>query len=73
MAFYLRVPSCDTSLSTVEECAVKRLEFLLQISECHGDYISMKDLIDDPLTVESVGIFVMEGSKNDRIGHFFLR
>lgn len=60
------------TISQLENWAVKRLQFLLDIFGCHGNMDAVKQLMESPLSVEKSDCLI-EGTTKDAVSHFILR
>ncbi|KAL5005853.1 hypothetical protein ScPMuIL_017011 [Solemya velum] len=72
MAFYLEPPNGNISLQKLEKFAIRRLNFLIQISELESDHIGMRDILTDSCNVAESECLI-EGTVKDRVSHFILR
>ena len=72
MAFYVKPPKGKIALEKLETYTKKRLEFLLQVWNCSGDVVMMKDLVEEVAMVTDSDCLI-EGSHKDIVSHFMLR
>ncbi|XP_013421355.1 DNA primase large subunit isoform X1 [Lingula anatina] len=72
MTFYFTIPSGNVSLSRLEQFAMERLQFLIQLAACKGDVIQATDLCMQLQHVEHSECLI-QGTLKDKISHFVLR
>ena len=71
MAFYIKPPSGNTRYDQLDVFGRKRLQFLHQVLDCE-DSEAFHNLLQQGDTAENSECLI-EGTKKDRISHFFLR
>ena len=72
MAFYYKPPKGVLSFSKLDHGAKIRLQFLLDIHNCNGNMVLLKDLVEQACTVED-SEWLIEGGKKDQVSHYFCR
>ena len=72
MTFYINPPRGTVRLDKLISYTHKRLGFLLTVYGCHGNVISMRELLEKESTMKDAECLI-EGSKKDNISHFNLR
>ena len=72
MAFYIKPPRGHIDISTLEDWAMKRTMFLLNIYSCRGNLFAVKELIESEETAKCSDCLI-EGTTKDAVSHFILR
>ncbi|XP_071549404.1 uncharacterized protein [Panulirus ornatus] len=73
MAFYIKPPEGNISLSRLYEDAETRLLFLCEVHQCCGSSGQIQSILVDHPSIASNSECLIEGSRKDRISHFVLR
>lgn len=70
MAYYVSPPGGKISITEAERYCLKRIILLQNVVSSGGDQDKLKHAIEN---LEGGAEFFQEGSRSDKISHFFLR
>lgn len=72
MLFYVKPPSGNISLQTLELSARRRLNFLIKVNQAKGDNSRLHELVLDCQNVAESECLIA-GTAKDNVSHFILR